>query len=61
MHKTSKQDADMIGAAFYIRKVKYTSETFTEKLTAILDGFPRLEDIHPFRRLPRLYTSISRF
>lgn len=37
-------------AAFYIRKVKYTSETFVEKLTAILDGFPRLADIHPFHK-----------
>jgi nucleolar GTP-binding protein len=35
---------------FYTRKVKYTSETFTEKLQAILDGFPRLDDIHPFHR-----------
>jgi len=37
------------GVAFYIRKVKYTSETFCEKFQAILDGFPRLQDIHPFR------------
>ncbi|KAL2356472.1 P-loop containing nucleoside triphosphate hydrolase protein [Cryomyces antarcticus] len=36
--------------AFYTRKVKYTAETFTEKLTAILDGFPRLQDIHPFHK-----------
>ncbi|KAL8769747.1 MAG: hypothetical protein Q9209_004363 [Squamulea sp. 1 TL-2023] len=36
--------------AFYTRKVKYTQETFTEKLTAILDGFPRLQDIHPFHK-----------
>ena len=36
--------------AFYIRKVKYTSETFSEKLSAILDGFPRLADIHPFHK-----------
>ncbi|KAF2155049.1 P-loop containing nucleoside triphosphate hydrolase protein [Myriangium duriaei CBS 260.36] len=36
--------------AFYIRKVKYTSETFAEKITAILDGFPRLQDIHPFHK-----------
>lgn len=36
--------------AFYTRKVKYTQETFTEKLSAILDGFPRLQDIHPFRQ-----------
>lgn len=36
--------------AFYTRKVKYTAETFSEKLQAILDGFPRLQDIHPFRK-----------
>ncbi|KAE9970175.1 Nucleolar GTP-binding protein 1 [Venturia inaequalis] len=35
---------------FYTRKVKYTAETFSEKLTAILDGFPKLADIHPFHR-----------
>ncbi|KAI9833575.1 MAG: Nucleolar GTP-binding protein 1 [Phylliscum demangeonii] len=35
---------------FYTRKVKYTQETFCEKLSAILDGFPRLQDIHPFHR-----------
>ncbi|KAF8538827.1 P-loop containing nucleoside triphosphate hydrolase protein [Trichophaea hybrida] len=34
--------------AFYTRKVKYTAETFNEKLSAILDTFPRLQDIHPF-------------
>ncbi|KAF2835237.1 nucleolar GTP-binding protein-like protein [Patellaria atrata CBS 101060] len=45
--------------AFYTRKVKYTSETFTEKLQAILDGFPRLQDIHPFHKdlLNTLYDS----
>ncbi|PGH27967.1 hypothetical protein AJ80_00221 [Polytolypa hystricis UAMH7299] len=36
--------------AFYTRKVKFTSETFVEKFTAILDGFPRLQDIHPFHK-----------
>ncbi|MCJ1398802.1 Nucleolar GTP-binding protein 1 [Xylographa trunciseda] len=36
--------------AFYTRKVKYTQETFTEKLSAILEGFPRLQDIHPFHK-----------
>ncbi|KAL1594367.1 Nucleolar GTP-binding protein 1 [Paraconiothyrium brasiliense] len=36
--------------AFYTRKVKYTSETFTERLTATINGFPRLADIHPFHR-----------
>lgn len=47
-------------AGFYTRKVKYTQETFCEKFQAILDGFPRLQDIHPFRkfflRLDRLST-----
>ena len=36
--------------AFYTRKVKYTSETFTERLTQTIDAFPRLVDIHPFHR-----------
>lgn len=36
--------------AFYTRKVKYTSETFTERLSATIDAFPRLQDIHPFHR-----------
>ncbi|KAL3418257.1 nucleolar gtp-binding protein [Phlyctema vagabunda] len=35
---------------FYTRKVKFTQETFTEKLSNILDGFPRLQDIHPFHK-----------
>ncbi|KAA8498097.1 Nucleolar GTP-binding protein 1 [Porphyridium purpureum] len=34
--------------AFYMRKVKYTQSTFHEKLTQILDDFPRLEELHPF-------------
>lgn len=33
---------------FYLRKVRYTQETFDEKLGAILDEFPRLDDVHPF-------------
>lgn len=36
--------------SFYIRKVKFTSETFVEKFQAILDGFPKLADIHPFHK-----------
>ncbi|KAK2759503.1 Nucleolar GTP-binding protein 1 [Arachnomyces sp. PD_36] len=36
--------------AFYTRKVKFTQETFCEKFSAILDGFPRLQDIHPFHK-----------
>ena len=35
---------------FYTRKVKFTSETFAEKFQSILDGFPRLQDIHPFHK-----------
>ncbi|KAI9726616.1 MAG: Nucleolar GTP-binding protein 1 [Chrysothrix sp. TS-e1954] len=36
--------------SFYIRKVKYTAETFTEKFEAIITSFPRLQDIHPFHK-----------
>ncbi|KAI1344612.1 nucleolar GTP-binding protein [Xylariaceae sp. FL0016] len=35
---------------FYTRKVKFTQETFSEKFHAILESFPRLQDIHPFHR-----------
>ncbi|CAM9136341.1 unnamed protein product [Ectocarpus fasciculatus] len=34
--------------AFYMRKVKFTEQSITEKLGAILQDFPRLDDIHPF-------------
>lgn len=33
---------------FYMRKVKFTQTTIDEKLGAILQDFPRLDDIHPF-------------
>ncbi|CAG8505733.1 4427_t:CDS:2 [Diversispora eburnea] len=33
---------------FYMRKVKFTQESFDEKLKSILDDFPKLDDIHPF-------------
>lgn len=33
---------------FYMRKVKFTQATYDEKLSQILDDFPRLDDIHPF-------------
>ncbi|KAF5748752.1 Nucleolar GTP-binding protein 1 [Tripterygium wilfordii] len=33
---------------FYMRKVKYTQQNFHEKLSTIIDEFPRLDDIHPF-------------
>lgn len=33
---------------FYMRKVKFTQQSFDEKLTQILSDFPKLDDIHPF-------------
>lgn len=33
---------------FYMRKVKYAQQTFHDKLSEILNQFPRLDDIHPF-------------
>lgn len=33
---------------FYMRKVKFTSSNWNEKLSAILEQFPKIEDIHPF-------------
>lgn len=34
--------------SFYMRKVKFTQQTIDEKLAAMLQDFPRLDDIHPF-------------
>lgn len=36
--------------AFYMRKVKFTAEGFSEKFTDILSGFPNINDVHPFHR-----------
>jgi GTP1/Obg family GTP-binding protein len=33
---------------FYMRKVKFTQQNWNEKLSSILDEFPKVEDIHPF-------------
>ncbi|PVU84948.1 hypothetical protein BB559_007293 [Furculomyces boomerangus] len=33
---------------FYMRKVKYTQETFEEKLGLIISDFPQLDSVHPF-------------
>ncbi|KAF9227100.1 P-loop containing nucleoside triphosphate hydrolase protein [Gyrodon lividus] len=33
---------------FYMRKVKFTQDSFDEKLEAILTEFPMLDDLHPF-------------
>ncbi|KAJ3562243.1 hypothetical protein NPX13_g8637 [Xylaria arbuscula] len=37
-------------SCYNTRKVKFTAETFVEKLQAILEGFPRLADLHPFHK-----------
>ncbi|CAH6719326.1 nucleolar GTP-binding protein 1 [[Candida] jaroonii] len=36
--------------AFYMRKVKFTAEGFTEKFNDLLQGFPNINDVHPFHR-----------
>jgi nucleolar GTP-binding protein len=33
---------------FYTRKIKYTQQNYHDKLTTILNEFPKLDDIHPF-------------
>jgi len=34
--------------SFYMRKIKFTQQTISERLTKMLTEFPRLSDIHPF-------------
>ncbi|VEU19907.1 DEKNAAC100400 [Brettanomyces naardenensis] len=36
--------------SFYMRKVRFTAEGFVEKFDAILQGFPNINDLHPFQR-----------
>lgn len=33
---------------FYMRKIKFTQQTISDRLTTMLADFPRLSDIHPF-------------
>ncbi len=33
---------------FYMRKVKFTQSNWHDRLTQILEDFPKVEDIHPF-------------
>lgn len=33
---------------FYMRKVKFTQQNWHDKLTQILDDFPKVDDVHPF-------------
>ncbi|KAJ4580833.1 Nucleolar GTP-binding protein 1 [Exophiala dermatitidis] len=56
LSRTQRRLPTQIRAGFKISRirsellVKFTAETFAEKLQAILDGFPRLQDIHPFHK-----------
>lgn len=34
--------------AFYTRKVKFTQQSFHDRLTQIIQDFPKLDDVHPF-------------
>lgn len=34
--------------SFYMRKVKFTQQTISERLGGIVGDFPRLDDVHPF-------------
>ncbi len=34
--------------SFYMRKVMFTKDAFTDKLALILQEFPILENLHPF-------------
>ncbi|XP_023311107.1 nucleolar GTP-binding protein 1 [Anoplophora glabripennis] len=34
--------------AFYMRKVKFSQQSFHDRLTQILTEFPKLDDVHPF-------------
>ncbi|GAV05840.1 hypothetical protein RvY_15911 [Ramazzottius varieornatus] len=34
--------------SFYMRKVKFSQQSFHDKLSQIIQDFPKLEDIHPF-------------
>jgi len=33
---------------FYMRKIKFTQQTISDRLTTMLSDFPRLSDVHPF-------------
>lgn len=34
--------------AFYLRKVKFTQQNFHDRLSQIIQDFPKLDDVHPF-------------
>ena len=33
---------------FYVRKVKYTQSSIHERMSKLLEDFPRMDDVHPF-------------
>jgi nucleolar GTP-binding protein len=33
---------------FYVRKIKFAQQSYRDRLTQIIDDFPKLDDIHPF-------------
>ena len=56
LSKTQRKTPTMVAAGFnmsrirkfYMRKVKFMQSSLNEKLASIVDGFPKLNDIHPF-------------
>lgn len=56
LSKTQRQTPTVVHAgysiqrirSFYMRKVKYTASSWNDKLSAIISGFPKVDDIHPF-------------
>ena len=56
LSKTQRKTPTQISAGFkiqrirkfYMRKVKFMQDAVTEKLAGIVDGFPKLNDVHPF-------------
>lgn len=34
--------------AFYTRKVKFSQQSFHDRLSQIIQEFPKLDDVHPF-------------
>lgn len=56
LSKTQRKTPTVIAAGFkisrirrfYMRKIKFMQSSVNEKLSSIVDGFPKLNDIHPF-------------
>jgi len=56
LSKTQRKTPTVVAAGFkitrvrkfYMRKVKFMQSSVNERLSGIVDGFPKLNDIHPF-------------